>query len=39
VIARNDLEDNILATPAVANGCIYLRSDKYLYCVGPKREK
>jgi hypothetical protein len=39
VLARNDLGDTITATPAIANGCIYLRSDKYLYCVGPKNEK
>ncbi len=37
LLARNDLEDTILATPAVANGAIYLRSDKYLYCVGAKK--
>ena len=37
VLAKNDLDDTILATPAVANGCIYLRSDKYLYCVGSKK--
>jgi outer membrane protein assembly factor BamB len=35
---RNDLEDTIQATPAVANGRIYLRSDRALYCIGPKRE-
>jgi outer membrane protein assembly factor BamB len=37
VVARNDLDDAIQATPAIANGCLYLRSDKYLYCVGPKK--
>jgi outer membrane protein assembly factor BamB len=37
VLARNDLDDAIQATPAIANGCIYLRSDKYLYCIGPKK--
>lgn len=37
VIARNDLEDTIITTPAVANGCIYLRSDKFLYCIGAKQ--
>lgn len=37
VLARNDLDDRIQATPAVANGCIYLRSDKWLYCIGPKK--
>jgi outer membrane protein assembly factor BamB len=36
LLARNDLDDTILCTPAVANGCIYLRSDKYLYCIGPR---
>jgi outer membrane protein assembly factor BamB len=37
IVARNDLDDKIQATPAVANGCIYLRSDKYLYCIGEKK--
>jgi outer membrane protein assembly factor BamB len=30
VIARNDLTGTIQATPAVANGAIFLRSDKWL---------
>ncbi|MFO0842421.1 MAG: PQQ-binding-like beta-propeller repeat protein [Gemmataceae bacterium] len=37
LIAKNDIDDKFQATPAIANGCIYLRSDKYLYCIGPKR--
>jgi outer membrane protein assembly factor BamB len=37
VLARNDLDDTILATPAIANGRIYLRSDRWLYCVGSKK--
>ena len=37
ILAKNDLGDTIQATPAIANGCIYLRSDKYLYCVGAKK--
>ena len=37
LLAKNDLDDTILATPAIANGCIYLRSDKFLYCVGAKK--
>lgn len=37
ILAQNDLEDTILATPAIANGCIYLRSDKKLYCIGAKK--
>jgi hypothetical protein len=39
VLARNDLGDHFQATPAIANGCIYLRSDKWLYCIGAKKEK
>ena len=34
ILAKNDLDDKIQATPAVANGAIYLRSDNKLYCVG-----
>jgi outer membrane protein assembly factor BamB len=33
VLARNTLKDTILATPAVADGALYLRSDHYLYCI------
>ena len=38
VLARNDLGEAVQATPAVANGCLYLRSDKTLWCIGPKKE-
>lgn len=38
VVARNELDDTIQATPAIANGCVYLRSDKYLYCIGPQKK-
>ncbi len=27
------------ASPAVANGRIYIRSNEYLYCIGNKGEK
>jgi outer membrane protein assembly factor BamB len=37
VLATNELNDTILATPAIADGAIYLRSDRYLYCIGPKK--
>lgn len=37
VEATNDIADEILATPAVANGCIFLRSDTKLYCIGEKK--
>jgi outer membrane protein assembly factor BamB len=37
VLARNDLGEAIQTTPALAGGCIYFRSEKALYCVGPKK--
>lgn len=36
MVAQNTIEDDFLATPAVADGCIFIRSDKYLYCIGSK---
>jgi outer membrane protein assembly factor BamB len=33
VLARNALGEAIIATPAVAGGCLFLRSDRYVYCV------
>jgi outer membrane protein assembly factor BamB len=40
VLATNDLSDGkeMLATPAIADGCIYFRSENRLYCVGPKKK-
>jgi hypothetical protein len=36
VLAKNDLDDTILATPAVSGGRLYLRSDKWLYRIAAK---
>ncbi len=36
VLAANDLDETILATPTVANGAVYLRSDQHLWCFGKK---
>jgi outer membrane protein assembly factor BamB len=33
-LAENDIDDNIIASPAVADGKIYLRGKKALYCIG-----
>jgi len=38
VLATNDMEQTLLATPAIAGGAIYLRSDKTLFCIGSKKE-
>jgi len=37
VLATNNLDDEIFATPAIADGCLFVRSDKFLYCIGGKK--
>lgn len=37
-VAENVIEDAFLASPAVSGGAIYLRSDRYLYCIGKALE-
>jgi outer membrane protein assembly factor BamB len=34
VIAKNDIGERLIASPAVSNGQIFLRSDAQLFCVG-----
>jgi outer membrane protein assembly factor BamB len=38
LLSTNEIKDTILATPAIANGAIFLRSDKALYCIGGKKK-
>ena len=33
VLARNDFGEPIMATPAVADGTLYIRTDKHLYAI------
>jgi len=33
VLARNNLEENIVASPALSGGAIFLRGEKHLYCI------
>lgn len=35
VLARNDLGERLLASPAIAQGRLFLRSDRTLFAVGP----
>jgi outer membrane protein assembly factor BamB len=35
VLAANDLGERFLASPAIAHGRIFLRSDRTLFAVGP----
>ena len=37
VLAENPLDDVIFASPAVSGGAIYLRSDRFLYCISTRR--
>jgi outer membrane protein assembly factor BamB len=34
VLARNDLREPVCATPAIADGKLYVRTDKHLYAFG-----
>jgi len=36
VLAENDLADYTLSSPAVSDGQIFLRTTKYLYCIGKR---
>jgi outer membrane protein assembly factor BamB len=37
VLGTNALGEKILASPVAANGALYLRSDRHLYCIAEKR--
>ena len=36
VLATNDVKEEIMGTPAIANGTIYIQTVKRLYCIGKK---
>jgi hypothetical protein len=36
VLAKNNLGEGIVASPAVADGRLYIRGEKHLYCIGDK---
>ena len=36
VLAENDLAGYTLSTPALSDGQIFVRTDKYLYCIGKR---
>ena len=37
ILHRADFDEDVLATPAIANGCIYIRTVGHLYCFGMHR--
>jgi outer membrane protein assembly factor BamB len=36
VVARNDVGELVVASPALSQGRVFLRGDKHLYCIGEK---
>lgn len=36
LLARNELNEDVYATPAVADGRLYIRGAKHLFCIGAK---
>jgi outer membrane protein assembly factor BamB len=34
VLARNDVGESVVASPALSQGCLFLRGDRHLYCIG-----
>lgn len=35
-LARNDLGEGIVASPALAGGCVFLRGERHLFCIAEK---
>ena len=38
LLATSTLGEGVHATPAIANGCMYIRTFNHLICVGPKKQ-
>ena len=36
IVARNDLGERLVASPAISNGQLFMRTDDYLFCIGTK---
>jgi outer membrane protein assembly factor BamB len=39
LLATNAVDEDVLATPALADGALFLRSDRHLYCIGGPKAK
>ena len=33
-LATNDIGEEVLGTPAISGGCLFIRTDKHLWCIG-----
>jgi len=36
VLARNSLGEKVQASPAISHGCIFIRTERNLFCIGPR---
>jgi hypothetical protein len=36
VLSTGDLDEQVIATPAISGGRVYMRTETKLYCFGPK---
>ncbi|MEK6324950.1 MAG: PQQ-binding-like beta-propeller repeat protein [Acidobacteriota bacterium] len=36
ILARNDLGERLVASPAISSGQLFIRTDAYLFCIGKK---
>ena len=36
VLARNDLDERLVASPAISGGQLFMRTDNYLFCIGKR---
>jgi outer membrane protein assembly factor BamB len=34
LLAKNKLSEEVAASPALAHGCLFIRGDKHLWCIG-----
>jgi outer membrane protein assembly factor BamB len=39
LLAKNSLGEPVFASPAVANGRLYVRGEHHLFCIGPPAAK
>ena len=38
ILAQNDLDEYTLSSPAVSDGQIFIRTDKFLYAIGTRTQ-
>jgi len=36
LVAENEVDDYVLSSPAISDGQIFIRTTKFLYCIGPR---